>query len=121
MNIFLLTSTDYSIIIGLAYSLIHSIPTALDTNIPHIMISYQWDAQGIMSKVKDMLMQAGYKVWMDVEHMSMSAVHLMLALPSQGLPLLQNIFRQSLERDLKTKYCLFNQNTNLSVVYAGYL
>ncbi|XP_025084084.1 uncharacterized protein LOC112558098 [Pomacea canaliculata] len=51
--------------------------TALDTNIPHIMISYQWDAQGIMSKVKDMLMQAGYKVWMDVEHMTGSTLEAM--------------------------------------------
>ena len=34
------------------------------------MISYQWDSQPIMVKVKDKLRQAGYKVWMDVEHMS---------------------------------------------------
>ena len=34
------------------------------------MISYQWDSQSIMVKVKDKLRQAGYKVWMDVEHMS---------------------------------------------------
>ena len=41
-----------------------------DANLPHIMISYQWDCQSIMVKVKDKLRQAGYKVWMDVEHMS---------------------------------------------------
>lgn len=36
----------------------------------HIMISYQWDSQATMVQVKDRLRQAGYKVWMDVEHMS---------------------------------------------------
>ena len=41
-----------------------------DSQLPHIMISYQWDSQSIMVKVKDKLRQAGYKVWMDVEHMS---------------------------------------------------
>jgi len=34
------------------------------------MISYQWDSQPTMMKVKDKLKHAGYKVWMDVEHMS---------------------------------------------------
>jgi hypothetical protein len=34
------------------------------------MISYQWDSQAVMMKVKDRLRQAGYKVWMDIEHMS---------------------------------------------------
>ena len=42
---------------------------------PHIMISYQWDCQPIMVKVKDKLRQAGYKVWMDVEHMSKLSNH----------------------------------------------
>ena len=42
----------------------------VDSSVPHVMISYQWDAQKVMSKVKDSLVQAGYKVWMDVEHMS---------------------------------------------------
>ena len=37
----------------------------------HVMISYQWASQPIMVKVKDKLKQAGYKVWMDVEFMSM--------------------------------------------------
>ena len=34
------------------------------------MISYQWESQATMVKVKDKLKLAGYKVWMDVEHMS---------------------------------------------------
>ena len=41
-----------------------------DSSQPHIMISYQWDSQSIVLKVKDRLRRAGYKVWMDVEHMS---------------------------------------------------
>ncbi|KAH3809763.1 uncharacterized protein LOC127833536 [Dreissena polymorpha] len=44
---------------------------------PHIMISYQWDSQNIMLRVKDRLKQAGYKVWMDVEHMTGSTLEAM--------------------------------------------
>ena len=33
------------------------------------MISYQWDAQERMLELKDELVKAGYKVWMDVEKM----------------------------------------------------
>ncbi|XP_072035118.1 uncharacterized protein [Amphiura filiformis] len=36
---------------------------------PHIMISYQWDSQQLMIKVKNALQQAGYNVWMDVDKM----------------------------------------------------
>ena len=52
----------------MAYILIFS--EVKESNVPHIMISYQWDCQPIMVRVKDKLRQAGYKVWMDVEHMS---------------------------------------------------
>lgn len=41
------------------------------------MISYQWDSQPVMLKVKDRLKDAGYKVWMDVEHMSGSTLEAM--------------------------------------------
>ncbi|XP_061178684.1 uncharacterized protein LOC133187346 [Saccostrea echinata] len=44
---------------------------------PHVMISYQWDSQPVMLKVKDSLKQAGYKVWMDVENISGSTVEAM--------------------------------------------
>ena len=33
------------------------------------MISYQWDAQERMLKLRDELRKEGYKVWMDVEKM----------------------------------------------------
>ncbi|XP_072045055.1 NLR family CARD domain-containing protein 4-like [Amphiura filiformis] len=36
---------------------------------PLVMISYQWDAQKRMLKLKDELMKAGYAVWMDVDKM----------------------------------------------------
>ncbi|XP_072045127.1 NLR family CARD domain-containing protein 4-like [Amphiura filiformis] len=36
---------------------------------PLVMISYQWDAQQRMLKLKDELIKAGYKVWMDVDKM----------------------------------------------------
>ncbi|XP_072032823.1 uncharacterized protein [Amphiura filiformis] len=35
----------------------------------HIMISYQWDSQKLMIRVKDALQKEGYNVWMDVEKM----------------------------------------------------
>lgn len=41
------------------------------------MISYQWDSQSVMLKVKDRLKDAGYKVWMDVEHMTGSTLEAM--------------------------------------------
>ncbi|KAL3836546.1 hypothetical protein ACJMK2_021970 [Sinanodonta woodiana] len=44
---------------------------------PHVMISYQWDSQPVMMKVKDKLRCAGYKVWMDVEHMTGSTLEAM--------------------------------------------
>ena len=36
------------------------------------MISYQWDAQERMLKLRDELKRDGYKVWMDVEEMGKS-------------------------------------------------
>ncbi|CAC5364103.1 unnamed protein product [Mytilus coruscus] len=49
----------------------------LEVDCPHIMISYQWDSQSVMLKVKDRLKDAGYKVWMDVEHMTGSTLEAM--------------------------------------------
>ena len=37
--------------------------------LPHVMISYQWDAQKRMLKLRDELTKAGYDVWMDVDQM----------------------------------------------------
>ncbi|XP_048728503.2 uncharacterized protein LOC125646315 [Ostrea edulis] len=54
-----------------------SIDCIKDDPRPHVMISYQWDSQKVMLKVKDFLKQAGYKVWMDVENISGSTVEAM--------------------------------------------
>ncbi|XP_072016277.1 uncharacterized protein [Amphiura filiformis] len=35
----------------------------------HVMISYQWDSQKRMIKLRDKLKEAGYNVWMDINHM----------------------------------------------------
>ncbi|XP_077867140.1 uncharacterized protein LOC144356158 [Saccoglossus kowalevskii] len=43
----------------------------------HVMISYQWDAQKTMVKVKNKLKDAGYKVWMDIEQMEGSTLEAM--------------------------------------------
>ena len=41
------------------------------------MISYQWDVQKTMIKVKNKLQTAGYKVWMDLEQMGGSTLEAM--------------------------------------------
>ena len=42
----------------------------LDSDIPHVMISYHWGSQKTMIYVRDKLKAAGYKVWMDIDNMS---------------------------------------------------
>ncbi|XP_038078853.1 uncharacterized protein LOC119746126 isoform X2 [Patiria miniata] len=37
--------------------------------LPHIMLSYQWAAQKVVLKVRDLLVTAGYRVWVDVDCM----------------------------------------------------
>ncbi|XP_078572363.1 uncharacterized protein LOC144859530 [Branchiostoma floridae x Branchiostoma japonicum] len=44
---------------------------------PHIMISYQWDHQKTLVKVKDRLQSYGYRVWMDLEQMGGSTLQAM--------------------------------------------
>ena len=42
------------------------------------MISYNWSAQQTMMKVRNRLKAAGYKVWMDIDNMSMYLLLIML-------------------------------------------
>ncbi|OWF46944.1 uncharacterized protein LOC110455013 [Mizuhopecten yessoensis] len=44
---------------------------------PHVMISYQWGSQPLALRLIDVLKHAGYKVWMDVEHMTGSTLEAM--------------------------------------------
>ncbi|XP_019613750.1 PREDICTED: uncharacterized protein LOC109461788 [Branchiostoma belcheri] len=44
---------------------------------PHVMISYQWDHQKTLVKVKDRLQSYGYRVWMDLEQMGGSTLQAM--------------------------------------------
>jgi len=44
--------------------------SVLDSDTPHVMISYHWGSQKMMIYVKDKLKAAGYKVWMDIDNMS---------------------------------------------------
>ena len=41
------------------------------------MISYQWDHQEILIDVRDALLEAGYKVWMDIYQMGGSTLEAM--------------------------------------------
>lgn len=43
----------------------------------HVMISYQWDTQETMLRVKQDLEAQGYTVWMDVEQMEGSILETM--------------------------------------------
>ncbi|XP_077984641.1 uncharacterized protein LOC144439241 [Glandiceps talaboti] len=43
----------------------------------HVMISYNWDVQKRMIKVKERLKSAGYNVWMDIEKMGGSTLEAM--------------------------------------------
>ena len=56
--------------------------------IQHIMISYQWDVQPTVLQIRDRLKAAGYRVWIDVEQMSMYIYihhHMLLLLVLSGL------------------------------------
>ncbi|XP_076814222.1 uncharacterized protein LOC143460548 isoform X2 [Clavelina lepadiformis] len=43
----------------------------------HVMISYQWDCQKLIVKVKDKLESTGYKVWIDLDEMGGSTLQSM--------------------------------------------
>ncbi|XP_013394066.1 uncharacterized protein LOC106161607 isoform X2 [Lingula anatina] len=44
---------------------------------PHVMISYNWGSKPTMLRVRDYLRTCGYKVWMDVDHMTGSTLEAM--------------------------------------------
>ncbi|XP_070554360.1 uncharacterized protein [Ptychodera flava] len=60
-------------------SLIGELDNVSEGKVGHVMISYQWDCQKLMVKLKDKLKAAGYKVWMDVEQMAGSTLEAMAA------------------------------------------
>ena len=43
----------------------------------HIMISYQWNQQDLILRVRDRLREQGYKIWIDVEQMGGSTLEAM--------------------------------------------
>ena len=43
----------------------------------HVMISYQWDNQEVLTEVKNRLQESGYRVWMDLEQMGGSTLEAM--------------------------------------------
>jgi len=40
-------------------------------NDTHVMISYNWGSKETVLQLRDRLKTAGFKIWIDVEHMSM--------------------------------------------------
>ncbi|XP_064636799.1 uncharacterized protein LOC135493401 isoform X2 [Lineus longissimus] len=50
---------------------------ALEATAPYIMISYQWDSQELILKIKDALESHGYNVWIDLEKMAGSILEAM--------------------------------------------
>lgn len=47
---------------------------SIDPDLPHIMISYNWDVQPTVLKIAAALREAGYKLWLDVEQMKGSTL-----------------------------------------------
>ncbi|XP_002733107.1 uncharacterized protein LOC100368265 [Saccoglossus kowalevskii] len=43
----------------------------------HVMISYQWDVQKLMIKIKEQLLKSGYRVWLDLDEMGGSTLQAM--------------------------------------------
>ncbi|XP_033109934.1 uncharacterized protein LOC117111170 [Anneissia japonica] len=43
----------------------------------HVMISYQWDTQEILLRVRDKLKECGYELWMDVDNIGGSTLQAM--------------------------------------------
>lgn len=69
-----------------------------EKKIQHIMISYQWDVQIEVLKIRKRLKEAGYRVWIDVEHMSGSTLQSMAkAVESSALfvPILTEKYKAS--------------------------
>ncbi|XP_053372645.1 uncharacterized protein LOC123560565 [Mercenaria mercenaria] len=54
-----------------------SVSSSLSAGLYRILYRFQWDSQAVMMKVKDRLRHAGYKVWMDIEHMTGSTLEAM--------------------------------------------
>eukprot|EP00058_Branchiostoma_floridae_P015677 XP_002601165.1 hypothetical protein BRAFLDRAFT_75614 [Branchiostoma floridae] len=51
--------------------------TKTDSRAGHVMLSYQWDNQEVVKKIKAALEAAGYKVWMDIDQMGGSTLEAM--------------------------------------------
>lgn len=43
----------------------------------HVMISYQWENQKLIQKIRDRLQENGVKCWMDIDYMQGSTVDAM--------------------------------------------
>ncbi|XP_078615831.1 uncharacterized protein LOC144884404 isoform X1 [Branchiostoma floridae x Branchiostoma japonicum] len=48
-----------------------------DSHVRHVMLSYQWDNQELVKKIKTMLEASGYNVWMDIDRMGGSTLQAM--------------------------------------------
>lgn len=60
----------------------------------HVMISYQWDAQQTMLRVKQELETRGFTVWMDVEQMEGSILETMARAVEKSSVLLLAVSRK---------------------------
>ena len=59
----------------------------------HVMISYNWGAQERMIKLRDALLEAGYKVWMDIDNMGKKyRTHLNIIVICMALFTYENLF-----------------------------
>jgi len=58
------------------------------------MISYQWDHQDVMLKVRDKLRQLGYTVWIDLDGMQGSTLEAMASAVENATLVLMTISSQ---------------------------
>ncbi|XP_072045722.1 NLR family CARD domain-containing protein 4-like [Amphiura filiformis] len=90
---------------------------------PLVMISYQWDAQDRMLKLKDELIKAGYKVWMDVEKMEGNIDDSMSAAVEKASAILMCFskrYQESISCKKEAQYGAFLQRRIIPLKYEDY-
>ena len=60
----------------------------------HVMISYNWEQQELMLKIRDTLKNSGYKVWMDVDKIGGSTLEAMASAVENSAVILVAVSRK---------------------------
>ena len=60
----------------------------------HVMISYNWEQQPVMLKIRDALKSSGYNVWMDVDKIGGSTLQAMALAVENSAVILVGVSRK---------------------------